>query len=305
MCLACCGVQLGRSGDSNVFEALASYVRSGPVMGVLKAAVPAMFLALGAVATPTVASADTYVFDDGEMYGYRTVRLSGSGFNTVTVKAAPVLFDGYIQGTPNEPFENLVAFCVDVYHSITLQNYSPDLTYTDDIELTHNSHYDPTKRDYLSESEVVHIGKLVNYGTEVWYNNSMSLTARVNELAGVQGAIWKVVSGLTVTATGNGTTTNNLVQSRINALSNSNTYVNAFTYAEGPVYASIKLLTPFKNGKYPKSYPHKDLTQSFAIGDAVPEPGTWVMMIGGFAFAGAMLRRRRQHQQLVVVKVRH
>lgn len=273
-------------------------------MGVLKAAVPAMVLALGALAAPTVASAETYVFDEGDMYAYRQVRLSGSGFSTVTVKAAPMLFDGYIKGTPNEPFENLVAFCVDVYHSITLTDYSPDLTYTDDIELEHNSHWDPTKRDYLSEDEVVHIGKLVNYGTEVWYNNSMSLTARVNELAGVQGAIWKVVSGLTVTAVNNGTSTNNLVQSRINALSNANTYTNAFTYAEGPVYASIKLLTPFKNGKYPKQYPHKDLTQSFAIGDAVPEPGTWVMMIGGFGFAGAMLRRRRQ-QQLVLVKVRH
>jgi hypothetical protein len=288
-----------------VFDAFANYVRSAPVMGVLKAAVPAMVLALGAMAAPTAALADTYVFDDGEMYSYRTVRLSGNGFNTVTVKAAPVLFDGYIQGAPNEPFENLVAFCVDVYHSITLTDYSPDLTYTDDIELEHNSHYDPTKRDYLSESEVVHIGKLVNYGTEVWYNGfGLSSAARTNELAAVQGAIWKVVSGLTVTATGNGTTTNNLIQGRINALANANTYTNAFTYAEGPVYASIKLLTPFKNGKYPKSYPHKDLTQSFAIGDAVPEPGTWVMMIGGFAFAGAMLRRRRQ-QQLVLVRVRH
>jgi hypothetical protein len=272
-------------------------------MGVLKAAVPAVVLALGAVAMPTAASADTYVFDDGEMYSYRQVRLSGAGFTTVTVKAAPVLFDGYIKGTPNEPFENLVAFCVDVYHSISLTDYSPDLTYTDDIELEHNSHYDPTKRDYLSDDEIVQIGKLVNYGTEVWYNHNLSYTTKTNELAGVQGAIWKVVSGLTVTAINNGTTTNNAVQSRINALSNANTYTSAFTHAEGPVYASIKLLTPFKNGKYPKQYPHKDLTQSFAIGDAVPEPGTWVMMIGGFGFAGAMLRRRRQ-QQLVAVRVR-
>lgn len=304
MPLACSGVQLGRSGDFDVFQALANYVRNGPVTGLLKAAVPAAFLAFGALAAPTVAMADTYVLDEGEMFAYRQVRLSGSGFTTVTVKAAPMLFDGYIKGTPNEPFENLVAFCVDVYHSISQNDYNPDLTYTDEIELEHNSHWDPNKRDYLSESEIVHIGKLVNYGTEVWYNNTMSLTARVNELAGVQGAIWKVVSGLTVTAVNNGTSTNNLVQSRINALSNANTYTNAFTYAEGPVYADIKLLTPFKNGKYPKQYPHKDLTQSFAIADAVPEPGTWVMMIGGFGLAGAMLRRRRQHQ-LVVVKVRH
>jgi hypothetical protein len=263
------------------------------VTGALKAVVPAAMIALGALAAPSVASAATYVFDEGSMYNYRTVKLSGSGFTTVTVKAAPVLFDGYIKGTPNEPFENLVAFCVDVYHSISLSDYSPDLTYTDDIELEHNSHWDPTKRDYLSDDEIVQVGKLVNYGTEVWYNYGLNGTARLNELAAVQGAIWKVVSGLTVTASGNGATTNNAVQARINALSNANTYTSAFTYAEGPVYASIKLLTPFKNGKYPKQYPHRDLTQSFAIGDSVPEPGTWVMMIGGFAFAGAMLRRAR------------
>lgn len=267
----------------------------------LKAVVPAVALAFGALTMAPAAHAATYVFDDGEMYSYRTVRLSGSGFTTVTVKAAPVLFDGYIKGTPNEPFENLVAFCVDVYHSISLADYKPDLTYTDDIELEHNSHWDPNKRDYLSDDEIVQIGKLVNYGTEVWYNNNISSSAKTNELASVQGAIWKVVSGLTVTATGNTTSINNTLNTRIAALSNASTYTSAFTYAEGPVYSSIKLLTPFKDGKYPKQYPHKDLTQSFAIGDAVPEPGTWVMMIGGFGLAGAMLRRHRQ--QFLAVKI--
>jgi PEP-CTERM motif len=285
----------------NVFQALTNSVRSGALLGTLKAVVPAVALAFGAMTMAPAAHAATYVFDDGEMYSYRTLRLSGSGFTTVTVKAAPVLFDGYIKGTPNEPFENLVAFCVDVYHSISMKDYQPDLTYTDDIELEHNSHWDPNKRDYLSDDEIVQIGKLVNYGTEVWYNHNISTTTKTNELASVQGAIWKVVSGLTVTATGNTTTINNTLTSRIAALSNANTYTSAFTYAEGPVYSSIKLLTPFKDGKYPKQYPHKDLTQSFAIGEAVPEPGTWVMMIGGFGLAGAMLRRRRQ--QFVAVKI--
>ena len=284
-----------------MFQALTNSVRSGALLGTLKAVVPAVALAFGAMTMAPAAHAATYVFDQGDMYSYRTLRLSGSGFTTVTVKAAPVLFDGYIKGTPNEPFENLVAFCVDVYHSISLADYKPDLTYTDDIELEHNSHWDPNKRDYLSDDEIVQIGKLVNYGTEVWYNHNISTTTKTNELASVQGAIWKVVSGLTVTATGNTASINNTLTSRIAALSNANTYTSAFTYAEGPVYSSIKLLTPFKDGKYPKQYPHKDLTQSFAIGEAVPEPGTWVMMIGGFGLAGAMLRRRRQ--QFVAVKI--
>lgn len=304
MRLACHGVQLGRSGDTNVFDALANYVRSGPVTGLLKAAVPAVALAFGAMAAPTVALADTYVMQDADMYNYRYLKLSGSGFSTVTVKAAPVLFDGYIQGTPNEPFENLVAFCVDVYHTVELKEYNPDLTYTDENNLEHNSHWDPTKREELSFEEKVQVGRLVNYGTEIWYNMAAG-TTRYNELAAVQGAIWKVVSGLTVSTNNvygnNGQ--NNAIQGRLNALAGAS-YESAFLYADGEDSARIKLLTPFTTGQYAKQYPNKKLPQSFAIAGPIPEPGTWVMMIGGFAFAGAMLRRSRQ-RQLVLVKVRN
>ena len=298
------GVQLGRSGDTKVFEALANHVRSGPVIGALKAAVPAIFLALGVASAPAAALADTYVMQDADMYNYRYLKLSGSGFSTVTVKAAPVLFDGYIQGAPNEPFENLVAFCVDVFHTVELKEYNPDLTYTDENKLEHNSHWDPSKREQLSFEEKVHIGRLVNYGTEIWYNMA-SGTTRYNELAAVQGAIWKVASGLNVSTWNvNGNNgQNNAIQGRLNALS-AMSYESAFLYADGEDSARIKLLTPFTTGRYAKVYPHKKLPQSFAIAGPIPEPATWVMMIGGFAFAGAALRRSRQ-QKLAVVKVRH
>lgn len=270
-------------------------------MGALKAVAPAAALMFGAMAAAPAAHADTYVLQEGDMYNYRQLRLSGSNFTTVTVKAAPVLFDGYIKGTPNEPFENLVAFCVDVYHSIGLQDYNPDLTYTDDIDLTHNSHWDPSKQRILTFEEKVHIGKLVNYGTEIWYSMANG-NARYNELAAVQGAIWKVVSRLTVTAVNNGTQ-NTAIQNRVNALANANTYDTAFIYAEDDVRARIKLLTPFKDGRYPKKYPHRELTQAFAIAGPVPEPATWIMMIGGFAVAGGMLRRSRA--QAATAKVLH
>jgi hypothetical protein len=64
------------------------------------------------------------------------------------------------------------------------------------------------------------------------------------------------------------------------------TYFNA---SYGAVTSKITLWTP----KQPYTYPSKSGGQSFASG-SVPEPATWVMMIGGFAFAGAMLRRSRQ-----------
>lgn len=274
-------------------------------MGALKVVGPAVALAFGAMTVPTVASADTYVMQDADMYNYRYLKLSGSGFSTVTVKAAPVLFDGYIQGMPNEPFENLVAFCVDVYHTVELKEYNPDLTYTDTVDLEHNSHWDPAKREYLTFEERVQIGRLVNYGTEI-FSTMANGNARYNELAAVQGAIWKVVSGLNVSTTNvsgnNGQ--NNAIQQRLNALANATNYQSAFIYAEGETRARIKLLTPFTTGKYAKQYPHKQLPQSFAIAGPVPEPATWIMMIGGFAVAGGMLRRSRA-QRLAVVKVRH
>ena len=285
-----------------MFQVVADYVRSGPLTGALKAVVPAAMIALGAMGAPTVASADAYVFDRGDMYNYRQLQLSGSGFSTVTVKAAPVLFDGYIKGTPNEPFENLVAFCVDVYHGISLADYNPDLTYTDDVDLLHNSHWDPVKQRMLTFEEKVHIGALVNYGTEIWYGMATG-AARYNELAAVQGAIWKVVSRLNVTAVNNNGQ-NTAIQNRLNALASAANYESAFIYADDEVSSRIKLLTPFKQTRYGrKDYPHKDLTQSFAIAGPIPEPATWIMMIGGFAVAGGMLRRSRA--LLAVVRVRH
>lgn len=267
-----------------------------PLVGALKAAAPALALAFGLMAAP-MAQAATYIIEDVDMSSPRNIQLSGPGFSTKTVKGTPVQFDGYIQG--GNEFENLVAFCVDVYHAIKLKEYDPGLKYTDSNVLEHNSHWDPNKREFLTASEVLQIGKLVNYGTQVFYNLSINSTTRYNELAAVQGAIWKVASGLTVTSVNNNGNTA-AIQARLNALSNDANYETAFAYkTKDFVSGNIKLLTPYTNTK---QYPHKDLTQSFAIA-AVPEPATWIMMIGGFAAAGAALRRRRH--QLVAVKVRH
>lgn len=251
-------------------------VRRSPLGGVLKAALPALALAAG-LATASMADAATYVFTRGDMDHARTVNIAGIG----NVKATPVQFDGTVDGSP---FDNLVAFCVDVYHKITLGEYNPDLTYTDEIDLTTDSNFiDPI---VLDEEQLLQVGRLVNYGTNVFNNAAQGTNAqknaRWNELAVVQGAIWQVVSGRNVTST------NGAMNTRIDQLAGIN-YSDFFNLSYGSVRSSITFLTPFTDTK---QYPNKKLTQSFAIA-AIPEPGTWVMMIGGFAAAGAMLRRAR------------
>lgn len=263
----------------------------------LKAALPGAALALGLALAPA-ANAATYVLQNGVLEGSRTLKIAGIG----NARATAMQFDGFIDGpgSADTPFTNLVAFCVDVYHQISTGNYNPNLTYTDDNELEHDSNWNSLDRQFLSNQEILHVSRLVNYGTNVFYNASTATNAlknaRRDELAAVQGAIWEVVSGRNVTwvSGGNGVTIN----TRINALSGA-TYNSAFNLSYGHVHSGITLITPFKNGKV---YPHKDLTQAFAFA-AVPEPQTWALMIGGFGLAGGVLRAQRRKGAVIQGRV--
>ncbi len=55
----------------------------------------------------------------------------------------------------------------------------------------------------------------------------------------------------------------------------------------------VPVMPQFGNGRFP--YMGID-NLSFTVAAPVPEPASWAMMIGGFAFAGAAMRRRRATQ---------
>lgn len=243
--------------------------------GIFKFALPALAAAF-VLSSASANAATTYVLDRGDMPNYRTLNISGLG----NVRAGPILFDG-TYGANGPAFVDIVAFCVDIYHHISLGNYTPDLTYTDANALTYDSNAGGQADHYsgpsgLGGAAVFKIGTLANYGTLVAKDNLLSNGTKNDRLAAVQGAIWQVASGRNVIGSG--------LDGLIDNLSGAN-YQSFFVGNYGPVRSSFTFITP-------TVYPGALGTQSFVIA-AVPEPATWAMMIGGFGAIGAMLRRRR------------
>lgn len=283
-------------------------------MGVLKGAAVAGALAFGTLSA-SAASATTVILQEGTLEGARNVVISGINSNN-PVKATVMQFDGYYDYNPNrnsdnEYFENMAAFCVDVYHNISVGDYNPDLVYQDTVKVTTDSNFNNNQQKVLSQAQLDQIGLLVNYGTRVFYQapktTSAQKAARLDQLAAVQGAIWKVVSGKNVTAvSGSGYNSSNInnVNNLILTFSNLNYRFNtSAAYQLGALTTKVTFLTPKATNKQ-AGYGSKNAYQAFAIG-SVPEPGTWVMMIGGFGFAGAMLRRSRHRLAPVKVTTRH
>ena len=75
------------------------------------------------------------------------------------------------------------------------------------------------------------------------------------------------------------------------------TYADARAVADQYLLKSLGVWTPVA-GKQAKLLYNPDL-QSAVFLQAVPEPATWAMMIGGVGVAGGLLRRRRQRRRLL------
>jgi len=238
-------------------------------------ALPALAAAFVISALPANA-ATTYILDRGDMPNNRVLNVSGLG----NVYAGPILFDGSY-GVNGPKFFDIVAFCIDIYHSITLGDYSPDKTYTDANALTYDSNPGGQANHFsgpsgYSNADLTKIGTLATYGTFVARDNSLTAGIKNDRLAAVQGAIWQVSSGRDVTGASLDGLIDNLSGASYQSFFVNNNY--------GTIGSSFTLITP-------TFYPAASGNQSFVI--AVPEPATWAMMIMGFAGLGVMLRRQR------------
>ncbi len=240
----------------------------GLVLKVTAPAVVALTLSFGAAAS----QASTYVVSGTIPAAFREVVSISGPPDYGSVYAGPMVWNGTVDG---QPFTDLVAFCVDLYHHISL---SPSgLTYYDNIPLTYDSNPGGVGalHPLLTTTQLSDIGRLVNFGTLVALDASATNKQRV--LSATQGAIWEIAAGVNVFKSGDASYGNLVDAFKAGDFGAANTY--------GAIATNFTLLTP-------PGYPNASGAQSFAIAAAVPEPRAWALMIGGFGVAGAMLRRQ-------------
>jgi hypothetical protein len=249
--------------------------------GALKGALPALAFAC-AVSAAAPSHAAQFFLQSATMDKSRTATISGPGMNQ-NVYIGPLTFTAF-EGTAavGDSF-SFLGFCVDIFHSISTGTLN--LKYDDNYDLETDSKYLTTTPfvggNALSDQQVLQVGRLVNYGTLVNANEAAG-TTKTNKLAGLQGAIWQVINpGYSVNSSNAG------VNAFISNYSSAE-YMGHLT-GHGLVHSGITFIS--ETGKYGT----KSARQSFAMA-AVPEPGTWALMIGGFGMAGAMLRRARRVQ---------
>jgi len=242
----------------------------------------------------SAANAAQVLISNGQMTNPLIVHLSGAAYNG-DVYDAPMQFTTTYNGVPNV---ELLAFCVDVFHDINFGPYSTPLQYVDTVPFTTNSRPSPGASDQLLPTTIEQIAKLVNYGTDVFHDGALSGADKRFTLAAVQGAIWQVVAGEDVTLATGGYSQNSGVNatnfnSLVDNFSDPTHYQDFFAGNYGAIGDQTKFITPLN---YPDPTHGALGTQSFMF--AVPEPGTWAMMLLGFGLIGAALRHRRRARSL-------
>jgi len=172
---------------------------------------------------------------------------------------------------------SLFAFCVDIYHHISLGDLN--LTYISNKGdpgeplLTNFGTPVPTM---LSDAQKARVSAIVDVGFLL--NRDHPSAATSLQTAAIQAAIWETLNPGRITLY----TANLGVGQAADYTSAYNYYL---THDFGPV-DRIFTLTPKAPGD----------TQRFAVGwpiEPVPEPTAWALMLVGFFSAGTMVRRRR------------
>jgi PEP-CTERM motif len=178
--------------------------------------------------------------------------------------------------SPTDANQTVLTLCDDIFHDIYVPvSYSPELVYTAQ-PLAGSTYFidDHGGTATFTANQASLLGQLINEAQSIWSAPSaptlFGLGDKNDEIAAIQGAIWSIEYGATVTDAGN---------------SGINSAIGDF----------VTQFTPGLNagvGLYSSSG-----TQNQVLGlgpSGAPEPSVWAMMLAGLAGMGALLRFGRR-----------
>jgi hypothetical protein len=175
--------------------------------------------------------------------------------------------------------KTLWVFCVDLFHEINLGGHDPALAYQFSPVITDSSFAKSGMGNTLSTmtpNVQGEIATLAGIGVQIANLGLGNQTAaQLDDLTAIQGAIWTVEYGATVTS---------LYDPTVNAdMASYVAYAEAHPQPGGDPYGFYS---------YDASTQGFGTSQGFTSG--VPEPATWAMMIVGIGGVGAGMRGRRR-----------
>lgn len=177
----------------------------------------------------------------------------------------------------------LFGFCIDIFHDMyinTTLNYAYTSTYGDPGQALYTN-YGPSGQNLptnqLNATQITKLTNLIDTGY-LLHQADPNGAATAMKTAAIQAAIWAIANPTrTVNVVGGGQ-----YQQLFNDYRNGN--YTSLADANDRVY------TITDQARNPQ---HQTFAIGWPIDNAVPEPGTWALMILGLGAAGAALRRQR------------
>jgi hypothetical protein len=255
---------------------------------VLAGAAAAAFAGALALATPAAAAQNIYV-EYATMN--TTFRANISGIGQVYSNGVTFRVNDFGTAAQYNPFDyNIYGFCIDIFHNISINttlNYTYTSTYGDPGQPLYTNYGPTAPANQLSNAQIDALTNLVDTGWLLHQAQPNDFDTAMRTAA-IQAAIWQVA---------NPTRTVSVLNNNLNGAQFA-TYQSYFNAYKTGNYTSLadandRVYTITDQARNPQH-------QTFAIGwpienTAVPEPGTWALMIAGFGFAGAALRRQRAY----------
>ena len=238
------------------------------------AAAAAVLVAATPVAAGTFFVGDAFFFDSGALANSDTSPYRISPFRMTGN-------DGMTAGALND----YLAFCIQL--NVEMFNPGEDASGLGD---TINATY--ADEALLNADDRAAVGKLVNYGTNFFSTHSGpfgsidDFYAASDELAAVQGAIWKITNPLIPLTFDVGVYGG---QAGVNDARLTELFLDATNNG-----AILRNYTGSIRTIYSRDLGGAFNRQGLAFSGAVPEPLSWVLMIGGFFATGSMLRRSQR-----------